>query len=322
MIQKLKNDLINYNLKLKKFKEEKKNIVSFSMLNTVGSCFRQYKFQYVDRIKIDSGNIYTYLGTLAHSLIEQLYRNEITKEQAINEWNDKIENNPYYFLDYTRTEKPEIYNDMFRKNELYKNNYNANMIHFFENFMKNDYVGFFQEKRVLFELGKLFKSKMFDNYIFSGIVDFIGINNDGTVDIIDYKTSTMYKNEKLELHSFQLILYALALEKMGYKINKIGWNFLKYVRKARQFKNGNIRFTNVERKDYEEQDNTYFEDCLVFIDYTVENKKKALKYVYDNILSMVKINRFKDIDTNKLPYNFNQFYCENLCNFYKICKLN
>ncbi len=62
--------------------------------------------------------------------------------------------------------------------------------------------------------------------------------------IIDYKTSTIYKGDKLVLHSFQLILYALALEKMGYKINKIGWNFLKYVRKITRFKNGNVRYTN------------------------------------------------------------------------------
>lgn len=321
MIDKLEKDLEITKEKLKEFRKENKNIISFSMLNTIETCFRQYKFQYVDKVKTDSENIYTYLGTLAHSLIEKLYTNEITKEQAIEEWNNKIEDNPYYFLDYTRAEKPEVYDDMFRKNELYKNNYNTNMIHFFENFMKSDYVGFFQEKRVLFELGKLFKSEMFNDYIFSGIVDFIGINNDGTIDIIDYKTSTMYKNEKLELHSYQLILYALALEKMGYKINKIGWNFLKYVRKIKKFKNGNIRTTNIERKDFIEDDNLDFEDCMVYVDYTIENKKKALKYVYDNILNMFKINRFKEFDTNKIPYNYNQFFCENLCSFYSLCNL-
>ena len=128
------------------------------------------------------------------------------------------------------------------------------MVHYFDNFRKMDYIGFIQEEKVHFEVSKFFKNDIFKDYIFNGIIDFIGINEDGTIDIIDYKTSTMYKGGKLKLHSYQLILYAICLETMGYKINKIGWNFLKYVRKIRKFKNGNIRVTNIERKDFEEED--------------------------------------------------------------------
>lgn len=319
----LEKDLKLVKDKLREFKKDNKKIISFSMLNVIETCYRQYKFQYVDKVKLeDSNNIYTFLGTLAHSLIEKLYKDEITKDEAIKKWLESIENNPYYFLKYTRCENPSTREDMFNKNELYKNNYNSNMLHYFENFTKMDYVSFFQERKIYFELGELFKSPMFNNYIFNGIIDFIGVNKDGSLDIVDYKTSTIYKGYKLELHSFQLILYALALEKMGYKINRIGWNFLKYVRKITRFKNGNIRYTNCERKNFIEKDNIDFEDCLVFIDYNVMNKKKALKYMFDNILKMIKVDNLKNLDTNKIPYNYDKFFCENLCSFYKMCDIS
>ena len=237
MVNKLKNDLKIKNEKLKEFRKDKK-IISFSRLNTIETCFRQYKFLYVDKIVGIKENIYTYLGSLAHSLIERLYRSEITNEEAVDEWIDKLTNCEYYFVNYTRAENVDTRKEMEEKNKLYEENYNRNMIHYFDNFKKMDYVDFIQEEKVHFEISKFFKNDMFKDYIFSGIIDFIGINEDGTIDIIDYKTSTMYKGEKLKLHSYQLILYAICLETMGYKINKIGWNFLKYVRKIRKFKNG------------------------------------------------------------------------------------
>ena len=318
MVDKLKNDLKIKNEKLKEFRKENKKIISFSMLNTIETCFRQYKFLYVDKIVGEKENIYTYLGSLAHSLIEKLYRNEITNEEAVEEWLDKVTNCEYYFVKYTRAENVDTRKEMEEKNKLYEENYNKNMVHYFDNFRKMDYVDFIQEEKVHFEISKFFKNDMFKDYIFSGIIDFIGINEDGTIDIIDYKTSTMYKGEKLKLHSYQLILYAICLETMGYKINKIGWNFLKYVRKIRKFKNGNIRVTNIERKDFEE-DSLDFEDCMVYIDYTKENKIQALKYIYDNVFNMIRVDNIKHIDTNKIPYTYNKFFCENLCGFYKIC---
>ena len=72
MVDKLKNDIKIKNEKLKEFRKDNKKIISFSMLNTIETCFRQYKFQYVDKVTVDKGNIYTFLGSLAHSLIEKL----------------------------------------------------------------------------------------------------------------------------------------------------------------------------------------------------------------------------------------------------------
>ena len=57
MVDKLKNDLKIKNEKLKEFRKENKKIISFSMLNTIETCFRQYKFLYVDKIVGEKENI-------------------------------------------------------------------------------------------------------------------------------------------------------------------------------------------------------------------------------------------------------------------------
>ena len=55
MIDKLEKDLKITKEKLKEFRKENKNIISFSMLNTIETCFRQYKFQYVDKVYFHIG---------------------------------------------------------------------------------------------------------------------------------------------------------------------------------------------------------------------------------------------------------------------------
>ena len=303
---------------LKELKVNNKDlkVLSFSMLSTVEQCMRQYKFNYIDRVETDSDNVYTYLGSLAHLLIEKLYRNEINNKEAITKWLEKINSMVYFFVDYSKTEQYDKQIELKKKNRKYKNNYNINMVRYFRNFKPIQYKDFLQEERVYIRLDKVFNLPFFRNYVFNGIVDFIGLNDDGSIDIIDYKTSTMYKGEKQILHSYQLILYAICLENMGFKINRIGWNFLKYARKVRRFKSGNTRLTNVERRTLKYNDE--FEDCIVEIEYNIENKKKALKFIFDNVKLMFNIDRIRNKNTNLIPCNYNEFFCKNLCSFYNI----
>ena len=307
---------------LKELKVNNKDlkVLSFSMLSTVEQCMRQYKFNYIDRVETDSDNVYTYLGSLAHLLIEKLYRNEINNKEAITKWLEKINSMVYFFVDYSKTEQYDKQIELKKKNRKYKNNYNINMVRYFRNFKPIQYKDFLQEERVYIRLDKVFNLPFFRNYVFNGIVDFIGLNDDGSIDIIDYKTSTMYKGEKQILHSYQLILYAICLENMGFKINRIGWNFLKYARKVRRFKSGNTRLTNVERRTLKYNDE--FEDCIVEIEYNIENKKKALKFIFDNVKLMFNIDRIRNKNTNLIPCNYNEFFCKNLCSFYNICNVS
>lgn len=294
--------------------------ISFSTLNSLKTCPRQYKFNYIDKLKVDKDNVYTYLGSISHHLIELLYKDEININKAIELWLGMIKDNNYYFLDYTKYENLSSYNELKNKNRKYKLSYNRNMLRYFRNFKKENYKYFFQEKRVILRLNNYFNKIPLIDYCFNGIIDFIGINDDGSVDIIDYKTSTIYTKEKYDIHSYQLILYALCIENLGYKINRVGWNFLKYARKTTRYKNGNVKYSSVERKKLKYNDE--FNDCYIWIDYNEETKKKALKFLYQGILNIEKIKLNKDLDTNKFPFNYSEFYCNNLCSFYKFCDIS
>ena len=103
---KQKEDLI------KVYKKDNKKSISFSTLNTVETCYRLYKFQYVDKVTVESDNIYTYLGSKAHSIIEQLYRGEINNKQAIKLWDDNMNNTSLLFVNYDKIENEEVKKDL------------------------------------------------------------------------------------------------------------------------------------------------------------------------------------------------------------------
>lgn len=64
--------------------------------------------------------------------------------------------------------------------------------------------------------------KIEDDY-FNGIVDLITQNDDGTIDIFDFKYSN---NVDSYMDSQQLHIYQHFLEKEGYKVNKLGYIFI------------------------------------------------------------------------------------------------
>ena len=67
--------------------------------------------------------------------------------------------------------------------------------------------------------------------------------------IIDFKTSSIYKGAKAENECGQLVCYAVALNQMGIPFNKIriAWNFLKYVSIQYEQANGDKKIREVER---------------------------------------------------------------------------
>ena len=80
-----------------------------------------------------------------------------------------------------------------------------------------------------------------------GIIDLVIYNEDGTISIRDYKTSSKYSNLELQEKGRQLILYGLAMEQMGYEVKDLAWEMLKYVEISYKLKNGNVRTTIAER---------------------------------------------------------------------------
>ena len=71
--------------------------------------------------------------------------------------------------------------------------------------------------------------KIDDDHYVQGYADLVKHNDDGSQDIIDWKTSSMYVGDDIKKHGMQLLLYALAKEQAGERVRRTAWYFLKYV---------------------------------------------------------------------------------------------
>lgn len=212
---------MNVNEKIKELKNKGIPVYSISRLNTVDNCGWEYWQTYMEHLT-PKDNIYSFTGTRIHKCLEDL-QNGLTLN--FPEEIEKILNEAKLLDIKFPNEKIE---DKWVKDIMYfANHYNL------PNYKKTD-----TEKKFLIKIN--------DNYL-QGIIDLVIYNDDGTVSIRDYKTSSKFSNSDLEEKGRQLILYGLAMEELGYKVKDLAWEMLKYVEISYKLKNGNIRTTIAER---------------------------------------------------------------------------
>lgn len=207
--------------KIKQLKSQGIPIYSISKLNTMDECLWSYWLTYMEHLP-SKENIYTFAGTKIHSCLEKIQNGE--KVNFKKEFQEMLEDAQILGIDFP--------------NENIKTKWVKNIQCFIEGYNRPDYKKF--------ETEKLFLIKIHDYYI-QGIIDLLIYNDDGTVSIIDYKTSSKFSNSELKSKGRQLVLYGMAMEQFGYKVKSIAWNMLKYCKISYPLKNGKIRETIAER---------------------------------------------------------------------------
>ena len=207
--------------KIKQLKSQGIPIYSISKLNTMDECLWSYWLTYMEHLP-SKENIYTFAGTKIHSCLERIQNGE--KIDFRKEFQEMLEDAQILGIDFP--------------NENIKTKWVKNIECFIEGYNRPDYKKF--------ETEKLFLIKIHDYYI-QGIIDLLIYNDDGTVSIIDYKTSSKFSNSELKSKGRQLVLYGMAMEQLGYKVKSIAWNMLKYCKISYPLKNGKIRETIAER---------------------------------------------------------------------------
>lgn len=207
--------------KIKQLKNQDIPIYSISKLNTMDECLWSYWLTYMEHLP-SKENIYTFAGTKIHSCLEKIQNGE--KVNFKKEFQEMLEDAQILGIDFP--------------NENIKTKWVKNIQCFIEGYNRPDYKKF--------ETEKLFLIKIHDYYI-QGIIDLLIYNDDGTVSIIDYKTSSKFSNSELKSKGRQLVLYGMAMEQLGYKVKSIAWNMLKYCKISYPLKNGKIRETIAER---------------------------------------------------------------------------
>lgn len=132
---------------------------------------------------------------------------------------------------------------------------------------------------------------------FIGIVDLITKNDDGSVDVFDYKYSNNYEHYA---ESPQLHLYKYFLEQIGFKVRKLGFIFIPKI-SIRQKQEENLY--QFRKRLQEELRNS--EIKIMEVQY---NAEKVAEWM-DNIINITEDNEFKKNPTNLCSWCEYQDYC-------------
>ena len=125
------------------------------------------------------------------------------------------------------------------KNKKIADKYYKNLKHFFNNHHRIPHN---------IEIEK-FISILINKNVFIGYIDAIFKDDNDCFNILDWKTSSIYKGEKALNECGQLVVYAIGLHQMGvpYEKIKICWDFLKYVKVDCEQANGKWTTREIDR---------------------------------------------------------------------------
>ena len=159
---------------------------SYSRISCFNHCKQQYKYRYIDKLKLipnPTADNALIVGNTVHLALET------NLEDA----------RKFYYSSYPIITDKHI-----------------------EEMMKIEIV-VPKVKSILYNLNIYSNEFRISNSRFIGIVDLIVRNDDGTVDVFDFKYSNNVKNY---LESGQLHIYKYFLEQMGFKVRKLGFIFV------------------------------------------------------------------------------------------------
>jgi len=209
---------------------------SWSRVNTYVTDPYEYLLKYILKTPEDrNDSIYAVSGGYAHSIIENFYKGKLNHQQMLELYEEKLFEFNTMGLMYDRSDSD--------KNEKIARKYEGCMRHFFLNHQKITDKPII-EPFVLIKIG---------NHYFQGYIDFLNIekrNGKNKVVLTDWKTSSIYKGQKLIDNSGQLLLYAEGIHQnnnIPYDDIIIRFNFMKYVNVSYTQKKGDIKIRQIER---------------------------------------------------------------------------
>lgn len=256
---------------------------SYSKLTTFRQCEFQYLSSYELRQESDE-NIYGLAGTTVHNIIEDIQEKKITNEEGLMRFDEEME--MHEILGYTFT------------SEKTKNNFIESIRHFIKYFKPID--------KGKVEVEKDFVAD-FDGHEVIGFIDILIHNEDGTVSIVDLKTSSKYSKKAIEEHCNQLLIYAIAMEQQGFTVKDVSWNMMKY--SMIPTKRGKKMVLRNELTDEK------FEEAYVYYPLSDESKNRCKEWVIETIEMIEAKDVFDTWETNCDE----PFFCTNLCSFCGKC---
>ena len=203
----------------------------------------EYLLKYIQHIKEDRVNsIYCVSGGDCHSILERFYEGKIKYEDMITEYEDQLLTMNIADLKYDRSDS--------EKNDKIANKYETCIKHFFTHHQVIKHSNKI-EQFIIIKIGK---------NIFNGYIDFLHTeeytNNSKQIVITDWKTSSIYKGQKIDEECGQLLLYAEGIRQtlhLPLENIKIRWNFMKYINVNCLQANGKWKERQIERNSIGEK---------------------------------------------------------------------
>lgn len=208
-------------------------IWSWSKWNCFHTSPYEYFLKYLLHKKEDRTDcIYTTTGGIAHDIMERRYTGKLPYEQMIDDFEDG-------WVTAFNIAEMKFDRNSPEKNDKISQKYYENLKHFFMNHTPLKYKPVIEQ---------FVKAKIGDN-LFQGYIDVCFKDDEGNFNILDWKTSSIYKGKKAENECGQLVVYAIGLNQQGVPMDKIHicWNFLKYVSIQYEQANGAVKTREVER---------------------------------------------------------------------------
>jgi len=203
-------------------------VYSISRLNTYHNCPFAFYLTYKEKVKNDD-NIYSYAGSKIHDMLDKIYSEN--KEYDISEIEEEFE----FFLMDAMLSGYEF------PSENIENNWVADMKHFVKHYNPMNVDVLASEERVLFQIGDIW---------IQGYIDFQTKNEDGSINIIDWKTSSKFTGARLKEAGRQLLIYKLAKEAHDNNVDSIGWYMIKYLNITYNLKNGKEKTSMYPRREW------------------------------------------------------------------------
>lgn len=208
-------------------------IWSWSKWNCFHTSPYEYFLKYILHKKEDRTDcIYTTTGGIAHDIMERRYTGKLPYEPMIDDFEDG-------WVTAFNIAEMKFDRNSPEKNDKISQKYYENLKHFFMNHTPLKYKPVIEQ---------FVKAKIGDN-LFQGYIDVCFKDDEGNFNILDWKTSSIYKGKKAENECGQLVVYAIGLNQQGVPMDKIHicWNFLKYVSIQYEQANGTVKTREVER---------------------------------------------------------------------------
>lgn len=187
------------------------NVYSISRLDCINECLHQAYHTY----RLDNrgdNNVWALCGGRIHSVLEAIVNDKATEADLLPAMKEELNDLDIFGIDFPKDSKGGT---------AIRDGWIANMEHFCKTYKSPKGKSLQTEVEVHYTTPK--GNKLI------GFIDLLRTLKDGSVEIYDYKTSSMYTKDELLKKGRQLVVYSLAEEQLGKTVKNVSWIMLKYV---------------------------------------------------------------------------------------------